>query len=731
MGNQHDAKPSGWWFPARTTAFFLVVAACSLAALSALGLGQIKSLNEENSAIRIERAGRTAAAIVEGRFTDATVVANSDGSPQSLMFPMTEELEPDPAWDELLDNIGNINQGAANLFRFNADTQAFDRLSTTFRTPEGARVGGSQIEPSLIVEGHPAYASLLEGSPYIGEVPVAGRLRLAYLTPVIDSDGSLCGLLAVDVGWVDDLNRINGEAADSALVFALVTLAAVAIVCVVVMFLSFRPLHRLTEIAHALGTGDGDRSVELTDRRDEIGYLAKGLAKVADLQQTLQHQAYNDALTEIPNRAALVQELERRFDDLTTTDPQTGAFALLIVDLDGFKEVNDGLGHQAGDELLGALAKTLHDALEPGEYLARLGGDEFALLSRLDPDIENTFHDIAQRAADSASGVFRTSAGDARVTASIGIALIPKHGATCHEAMSHADLALYEVKRSGRGTSLVYNPAFSESFERHLYLVAELRKALDAEALTVEYQPLYDTAGNVASLEGLARWTDTTGTSISPAEFIPIAESVGLIEQLGGWVLEEGCRQISEWAQHHDSVPSVSINVSTLQLRSPNFVQSVEALLERHPAARGRLCLELTESVLVQRESDWHRKVLESLSNMGVRLAIDDFGTGYSSLNYLHKLVVDQLKIDRTFVISACEDPKQTKLLAGIVGLGKGLGLSVVLEGIETPDELKLAQDLGCDLVQGFLLGRPMPPEQVAQRFGVTHPEFTSEQLAA
>ncbi|RZV44213.1 MAG: diguanylate cyclase, partial [Acidimicrobiales bacterium] len=495
---RHD-RPSGWWFPARTTAYFLIVAAISLGTLAFLGLQQIQSANADSTAIRVDRAGRAAAALVDRQFNDASVSSNALGSPQSIMFNSSELLTPNPAWDELLDVIGATNQGAANLFRLNAETGSYDRLSTTFRTPEGERVGGSQVEPGLISEGHPAYASVSQGVPFVGEVPVAGRLRLAYLTPVLAADSTPAGILAVDVGWVDDLYRINGEASDRAFWAMVILLVTVAMVCVVVMFWSFRPLHRLTEVAHVLGSGDDeDPSIDLTERRDEIGYLARGLAKVADLQQSLERRAYNDALTSIANRAALLQELDDRFEQIT--NGEASAFALLIVDLDGFKEVNDGLGHKAGDELLIGIAASLKESLLPGEFLARLGGDEFALLSAIDPDIEANVDELVQRAFANASGVFNTKAGDASVSASIGIALIPHHGTTSAQAMTHADLALHGVKKKGRGESMVYESHLAASFERRLYLVSELRNALNEKLVRLEYQPLYDTAGKLCAV---------------------------------------------------------------------------------------------------------------------------------------------------------------------------------------------------------------------------------------
>ncbi len=727
MERRTQTRPSGWWFPARTTGYFLVVAAISLGLLAMLGLQQIRDINADNTAIRVDRAGRAASALLEERIDDVDVQRSGSGSPMAIRLE-SSRLIPDPSWDELLDDIGGINQGAANVFRYSATTNAFDRVSTTFRTPEGERVGGSQVEPGLIGSDHPAFASIMEGRPYVGEVPVAGRLRMAYLTPIVEPAGATAGILAVDVGWVDDLERINSETSDQAVALTVGLLAVLAFVCVLVMFWSFRPLHRLTEAAHALGRSDGfdDESFELTSRRDEIGYLANGLAKVADLQRKLEFRAYNDSLTSVPNRAALVKELEDRF---SSSRPGPESFAMLIVDLDGFKKVNDGLGHQAGDELLKTVAERLESVLADGEFLARLGGDEFAVLSAFSDDIRHEVDDLAERVSKQASGAFETRAGEARVSASVGVAVIPEHGRDTESAMSAADLALYDVKRSGAGAVRIYERSLSESFERQLHLVTELRLALANDHLSLAYQPIFDMAGHLTGVEGLARWNHPVEGPISPGEFIPIAESAGLIDELGSWALREACRQAERWAADGLSLPMISINVSTLQLRQPNFVASIAELLAAHPAARGRLCLELTESVLAD-QTGWYRQVLADLTALGISTSIDDFGTGYSSLSYLRNLPVDQVKIDRSFITAATKDPEHRQLLSGIVGLGKGLGLQVVLEGIETDEEFETVRHLDCDTLQGFLLGRPMAPEQVAEQFGLVQQRFVPAKAA-
>ncbi len=729
---EKDRKPTTK-FAAYTAARFLIGAALCLVVLSLSELQEIKSANEDNSVIRIDRAGRTASALFQERVEGATVALSPDGSAKTLTLDATEKLAPSDSWDELLDAIGDINQGAANLFRFDSESQSFARLSTTFRTPDGARVGGSQVEPGIISAGHPAFASLMARTPFVGSVPVAGRLRLAYLTPIIDSDGSLTGILAVDVGWVDDLNRVNGEARQRVLITGLSLLAVLAIVCMIVMIISFRPLRRLTEVAHALGSEEQLDSVvsqgeaellSLASRDDEVGYLAKGLTKVSELQNSLRFRAFHDDLTQLPNRLALIQELEQRFAGYSERELASRNFALLIVDVDGFKETNDGLGHEAGDELLIALAESLAGAVRPGEFLARIGGDVFAFLSAVDSTHQGKVDKVTRRLSVAASGAFGTSAGDAHVRSSIGIALSPQHGTTPERVMSHADLALYDAKRSGGSRSLVYEPALNHSFKRRVYIAGELRKALNDGGLHLEYQPIYDKSGRLSGTEALARWQHETEGAISPVEFIPIAENAGLIGQLGSWALMEACRQVSDWSELYVDVPRVSVNISTLQLDEPLFLTGLREVLNSYPAASGWLCLELTESVLLHSGDDEHHRLLAAVSEMGVKLSIDDFGTGYSSLNYLQELVVDQVKVDRSFVRSIDASSSEIEFLSNMIGLGKGVGLSVVLEGIETDGELALAKTLDCDLLQGFLLGRPMSADALADQFGIIHPKL-------
>ncbi|MFT6290629.1 MAG: diguanylate cyclase (GGDEF)-like protein [Ilumatobacter sp.] len=724
--NKRKRRLSGWSFPARTTARFLVVASALIGGLALVGLREIQTINRDNTEIRVDRAARAAEALFFQSRTDFAVDGDPGGSPQEIKIDSIDRLEPDDSFDSLVDSISEVNQGAANIFRLDSQTGSFDRIATSFTDQNGARVGGSQVEPGLIVEGHPAYEALIQGRRYIGEVPVAGRTRYAYLTPIVDADSAVVGILAVDVGWVDDLNRVNKLIAARISAAVVVALGAMAIAGVIVMFFAFRPMNRLIKVAHDLGSDDGPDSIQLTERRDEIGYLAQGLAKVAVLQRDLEQRAYNDPLTGIPNRGAFVRELERRFSYLSEgADAKAHEFAVLIIDLDGFKQVNDGLGHQAGDELLVSVARSLKAVLDPGEFIARLGGDEFALLTAPGVADVMSVQCSADRAIFSVSGVRQTRAGDTSMTASIGIALIPKHGITSSIALRSADLALYEVKRNGRGHSQIYQTGLSSPTRRRVHLTNELRQAVKANIVRLDYQPIIDTRnGRVRSVEALARWTHEVEGEIPPLEFVRVAENAGLIVELGNYVIEQACAQIAIWRKNGFQAPTIAVNVSPMQLWQSDFTDLVRESMDRHGVSPSGLCLELTESVLIQPEHARHRNLLGGLVELGVNLSIDDFGTGYSSLSYLHDLPVGQVKIDRMFLDRASKDQKRADLFAGIVSLAHNLGLSVVAEGVETSAELALAQLHGADFVQGFYLARPQPSDVVCGRFDTVDPHW-------
>ena len=551
-------------------------------------------------------------------------------------------------------------------------------------------------------------------------------MRVAALTPIIDQNLTLVGALAVDVGWVDDLQRINRAVSDRVWATTLGLLAVMALACILVMFIVFRPMRRLIRLAQDLGNGEIPESVPSRARRGSSNCSPTRSLRVGDLQGDLSDRALHDQLTGLPNRTHFRSVLQNRLD-LTQVGERD--FALLLIDLDQFKEVNDGLGHAAGDELLVVLADMLRRALAPDEFLARLGGDEFALLSgpiASESDAER----IALRVSDAISAATTTSVAEIGVTTSIGITMLPRQADTADLALSHADLALYRAKRGGRAHWQFYRSTLNTPVQRRIHLATELRRALKQNELRLVYQPMVDPiTSSIAGLEALARWDHPTEGPIPPSEFITVAESAGLINELGSSHAREGMQPDDLWRQRGLVVPRVSVNVSTIQLWQPDFVQQIREVLAANQLAPSDLCLEITESVVVHHADRRSHQILHDLVALGVRLSIDDFGTGYSSLSYLQDLEVHQIKIDRLFLANATPGSSGEQLFAGIASLGRSLGLEVVAEGVETTAELRVAQRYGCNLVQGYLLARELSPDDAAGLMAVVSTALAIERI--
>ena len=718
-----DPSQSRWWFVSRTPLYFAIAALLSLIVIAIIGVTSFRNLNEAHTTLLLERVGSSSVAFANTNHPALDATISADDMVIDLAAS-PDSLQPDESWNRLVDELSQTNNGASNVFVFNSSTNSFDRIASSFRNPEGERVNPGVVEPGLIAQGHPAFDDLRNLNIYRGPVPVGETTRVASLTPITSANGQLVGALAVDIGLEEDLERLGSVGQTNALLLILLAVLLTLAVLIALMVWSSRPLFQLTTVAQTLGSDNAsDDELEetrliidsLREREDSIGKLATSLDDMAELQDSLESRVHTDSLTGIANRAALMEELATRFK---TEEP----FAMLIIDLDGFKRVNDRLGHQAGDELLIAVAEQIDSATLPTEFVARLGGDEFAVLTSPTVGDADSAKDLATRISNRAAGDYQTTAGEARVTTSTGIALVPEHGNTVKQVMSNADLALYEVKRTERGTTMLYEPRLSATFERQLDLLPMLRKALKHDELHLEYQPIFNPEGEMTAFEALCRWTSAEEGRINPEEFIPIAESAGLITELGDWVLRTACAQYEQWAEDTADLPYLSINVSSAQLRRPNFVPQIARLLEAYPAVKGNLALELTESLSIPDHTDWHRPVLAQLSELGVIISIDDFGTGYSSLSYLHDLKADVVKVDRSFVAAAAKEPDHAELLRGIVALGKGLGLLVILEGVETEEELAMLHSFPFDGLQGYLLAEPMLADELARRFGSIEP---------
>ena len=425
--------------------------------------------------------------------------------------------------------------------------------------------------------------------------------------------------------------------------------------------------------------------------------LGSALREQEALRQQLSHRALHDTLTGLGNRAMLQERLEHAL-----VRYGTGTHGLLLVDLDGFKDVNDSYGHPAGDALLIDVAARLLGVTSTADTLVRLGGDEFAIL--VEDTTAERVHEVATAVVDAIRAPFRHGDRELMVTTSVGTLTVSPPW-TAEEALRNADLALYAAKHAGKNQVAAYVPRMSAELRAHLQLVSDLRRAVAQEEFTVHYQPVVDLAtGNVRAVEALLRWSPG-GVPVPPDEFVPVAEQCGLIVPLGEWVLRRACHDARGW--HERFGAAVTVNVSGRQLREPGFAGTVVRALRDSGLPGGALILEITETVLVVVD-EAVTSVLEELREQGVRLAVDDFGTGYSSLAYLRHLPVDILKIDRAFTPDEAEAMAFTR---AILELGHSLRLESIAEAVETPDQASRLRQLQCPLAQGYHFSRPLPAD--------------------
>ena len=452
------------------------------------------------------------------------------------------------------------------------------------------------------------------------------------------------------------------------------------------------------------------RRITFRDRRDQILYILGVVDDVTErklAEARIARLAHYDPLTEVPNRTLFREQLMRELSFV-----RRGAkLAVLYLDLDYFKNINDTLGHQAGDELLKEVAQRIRGCLNEGDLIARLGGDEFAVV-RTGLQHPKEAEALAQQLRETVAGhAYNLKGHQTASDLSVGIALAPEDGLEIDELLNHADLALYGAKAEGRGSYRYYEPEMNARMKRRRSLEVDLRSALLRNEFVLYYQPIFDLEiGTITGCEALLRWQHPLRGTVLPAEFVPVAEETGLINSIGEWVLKQACFDATEWP----SFVRVAVNVSPTQFRNSALPLVVVGALAESRLPAQRLELEITESVLMQ-NNEYSLSMLHQLHELGARIALDDFGTGYSSLSYLRSFPFDRIKIDRSFVADLLDGNEAVAIVHAILSLASSLKMRTTAEGVETAVQQRLLQAAGCDEMQGYLFSRPLPASGIGE----------------
>ncbi|MEG2961666.1 MAG: EAL domain-containing protein, partial [Janthinobacterium sp.] len=458
---------------------------------------------------------------------------------------------------------------------------------------------------------------------------------------------------------------------------------------------------------------------------DEVLGLVRDISERKRTEEQIRRLAYCDSLTGIPNRQAFLETLER---ELLRSKEHDKKFAVLFMDLDAFKRINDTLGHDVGDHLLKVVSERLRETIRPsdlvlraehefesssgGSNLARLGGDEFTILI---PDLERVEDalNVAHRVKEAMRRPFMIEGHEIFVTASIGISLYPEDGEDCNSLLKYADTAMYHAKNCGKNNAKLYSSSLTMEIMSHVKMEVGLRKALQNNELYLLYQPQIDVPSTqIVGVEALVRWRHPERGIISPTEFIPLAEETGLIVPIGEWVLRTACNQAKAWQSDGGRAIRMAVNLSAKQFKDENLMQIVLSALADTGLDARLLELELTEGTLMD-DARATMATLEQLRGIGVYLSIDDFGTGYSSMNYLKRFDVRALKIDKSFIAGLPQDTENAAITRAIIAMAHGLKMVVVAEGVETDEQLLMLEKYGCDMAQGYFLGHPSPHDTI------------------
>jgi len=441
----------------------------------------------------------------------------------------------------------------------------------------------------------------------------------------------------------------------------------------------------------------------------------------------IHHLAFHDDLTGLSNRTKFSASLN---DGLNCSKGRQNAIAVMFIDLDRFKNINDTLGHAAGDLLLKEVALRINSCLRDGDHAARLGGDEFVVMVH-GPVTRELLSQMARKALATIAQPFSTHGQEFRVTASMGIGLYPEDGEDEQLLMRNADIAMYQAKQDGKNGFAFYSPEMNQHSVERLAFESSLRHAVERMQFHVHYQPKIDSrTGRIGGVEALLRWDDPDLGSVSPTKFIPVAEETGLIVALGKWVLKSACEQQVKWVKEGMQPISMAVNLSPRQFADEELFEDVRSILQTTGIAPACLELEITESMLIQ-EAGRAVQLLEALRGLGIRLAVDDFGTGYSSLSNLKHFPVDTIKVDRSFIRELPDNPDDRAIIEAIIAMGRSLSLNVVAEGVETREQASFLRDHGCDQFQGFYFSKAVPAGEISRLLEEQAISMSSHQVPA
>lgn len=503
----------------------------------------------------------------------------------------------------------------------------------------------------------------------------------------------------------------------------IIALALLLVAVLSSIIIAFRritnPLDRLTCVMSQLAAGDHKTIVPDIERDDEIGAMARAVQVFKNnaiererAEARMHHMALHDALTDLPNRILFRDRLEQA---IANARRHRTFVALVLVDLDWFKDVNDTFGHAAGDQLLKTVAMRLNSMVRASDVVARLGGDEFALVLN-DLNRPEYAELVTRKIIAALDQPIDLGESEAHTPASVGITVFPDDGDTPDQLLQNADVALYRAKAMGRSLCCRFDAAMGQQIQTRKSLEQDLRKALTSNQFHLHYQPQLDLAsGEIVGFEALLRWHHPERGSVSPAEFIPIAEETGLIVTIGDWVLEQACRQACAWQKDLDRTMTIAVNLSAVQFKS-DIATTMIRLLRRYQLSPKHIELEITERILM-RDTDANLTVLRQLSDIGICFSMDDFGTGYASLSYLRRFPFSKIKIDQSFVRDINTNADAAAIVRAVIGLGSSLEMVVTAEGVETEDQLQYLKRAGCTQAQGYFIGKPVPAETIARMF--------------